>query len=331
VQALENSGVLLRIRNELERMEQAQRQRRKRAKKRQQPERFVFSEEDRKANVQQQLLARVQKIGQEAASLEELTLLEFYAKKPVDAAFVSAAREDLFQQLQALLFDLYRDTREGDARLVIALYGQSMKLVGRLAEAYEAICEQESGLWSKYWIKMYREELDAEYRAAHGLDPLPRSVEVPAVDLCRAKTSPNEPPEKVASLFGMKVGEDAPPDDCIGVVLHVLKNPRTIALLETESGKHHFVRDGVRHGTVHVETLATDRAAKYEPPADVGRFGAFQSQRERRTYDATGEVCRDTLLNRDFALPRDQLPAAIDEAARTYLLQRVWDLIDTWN
>ena len=80
-----------------------------------------------------------------------------------------------------------------------------------------------------------------------------------------------------------------------------------------------------------MEALALDGLALYQLPADVGRHGAFQDQRERRTYDFTEEICRDALLKQDFAMPRDELNAALSEAVRTYLMQRTWELIDTWN
>ncbi|HTN75727.1 MAG TPA: AAA family ATPase, partial [Pirellulaceae bacterium] len=337
VQGLEQSGALLRIRNELVRMKQVERQRRARAKRRNQAERYVFSPEQHRAEQQRQLLSRVDKLSQEVATLEERTLLDLYASRPIDATFVAAARDELHTQLQSLLFDLYRDSGERAQLLTVVIYSSSMKFACQMAAAYVRLCAAEDcPLVRRHWLKIYREDLDV-YKLGNddaSAKALARAatpgVELPVLHLKSRRTSESDVQRKVVDVYTMaEDGLNAPKNDCIGLTLQVT-GPRAIALLQTESGKHLFLRDGVRQATCHVETTL-DPLVKYDPPADAGRMGAFREQRDRRTYDLSGELCHDALLKQTIGMPGAELDKALSTATHGYLAQRIWELIDTWN
>jgi hypothetical protein len=336
VQELEQSGALLRIRNELIRTRQAERQRRAREKKSQRAERFVFSSVHRRADQQRQMLTRVEQLGRDVSALEEGTLMEFYGAQPVNTSFVAAARDDVYAQLQTLLFDLYRDSGDHTNTLTVAIFGSSLDFVCQMAAAYMRLCEKEGdGVVRRHWLKIYREELDIykdhdDAAVKRPTRTAPPGVELPVLHLKSSKTSETDVPRKVVDVYAMKeASQGAPPSDAIGIALQVT-GPRAMALLETESGKHDLERNRVRKATCHVETTPAP-LVKYDPPADAGRVGAFRDQRERRTYDATAQICRDQLLKQDFLMPGGEIDAAIHDATRSYLTQRIWELIDTWN
>ncbi len=123
-------------------------------------------------------------------------------------------------------------------------------------------------------------------------------------------------------------GLEQPSANSIGVML-TITDPRAMARLETESGRHTFRRGNAPDITCYVETVSK-QASQYEPPEDVGRSGAFRDHRPRRVYDLAGDVLHDFLLNEDLPMSRD-VEATIAQATQLYLLKRIWNLIDKWN
>jgi hypothetical protein len=158
-----------------------------------------------------------------------------------------------------------------------------------------------------------------------------RSARPPVGRLLSRQQQEGEPRVKVLDVF------DAPHDmwdmpninDRIGFGLQIT-GVRSAALLETEAGRHEFVRhDGTRE-TVCVETIS-DRLLSYDPPSDIGRRGSLGGLSLRRTYDQRQGECRDELLRKALPLRGRNIEEPLEQAAQEFLAARLWEMIEAWS
>ena len=328
VQALQQSGAVLRIRNEILRMKQAERQRKKRAKKRREQERFVFSPEDAIAQKQADFLKRIDKLYRDVCTLEEMSLTDLYTGRIVEGQFLVASRDEFLKELQSLLFEVYKGEGGRREALTVVIYGPSLRHACQLARAYERLCGKHGvATLKRSWLKMYDEELEKRFANEPAESPRPAQ---PSLRLKSRKQFEGDASHKVIDVYHAQPEEFlSPPRDCIGLALQV-GGDRGMALLETESGKHDFFRNGNREATTVVEAVPGP-LLKYDPPKDAGRAGSMSEQRLRRTYDLTAELCRDPLAEQEFRIVGGVIDDAVGEAAAAYLAKRTWTLIDTWN
>ena len=117
-----------------------------------------------------------------------------------------------------------------------------------------------------------------------------------------------------------------PHDECIGVALQIVAE-RPAALLETESGKHEFLRGPNRIHTCVVETTE-GILLKYDPAANVGRSGWAATARVRRKYDLANRECVDLLLDKTLPFGGKVIDEAVATAVELYLEQRAWSLLE---
>ena len=183
VQRLQRSGAVLRLRNEIIRLKQAERERLRKLRRRGQPERFAFTPEQARVLAQEGLLDRIDKLEGDVCRLEDALLGDLYASRPVAAAALRQ-REPLDAALQEILFELHKIHGESRGRLTIAIFGVALDRVLELAAAYEQVCAGQQVNLGRYWLKMYDESLDNE---------LHRNVPVPPADQMPVHASQESP------------------------------------------------------------------------------------------------------------------------------------------
>lgn len=325
LQALQNSGVILQARNEIQRVRQAQRQERKRAKKRGTQPQFTFTAAQARALKQQELLQRMDQLAASAVALEDRSLLEFYAGRTLQTAEIETARSGLTQEFNTLLSDVFQQQSGRPKLITLIISGEHFEHVCELAIAYDRICRHFGGSVQQNWLKMYRKELDRERHPQP-----PRGVtERPILQLPGKRL--NEPDKaKILQVFDVApTGLAVPASGAIAIALQV-SGARAISLLETESGKHLFEHSAARVVVCHVEAVPVPLIA-YEPPPDIGRQGAYRDQTIRRTYQLFTGSCLDLLAKQTYTFHKDRLDLTIAAAAEDYLANRTWALLEQWN
>jgi ATP-dependent Clp protease ATP-binding subunit ClpC len=326
IQALQNSGAILQTRNEIQRLRQVQRQERKRAEKRGKKLKFQFSTEQSKAMQRDQLLKRVDRLADDANALEELSLLDLYAGRPIDAAAIREAEQLLVKELNDILFTLYLQQEGRPKDLTLVISGEDLSSALNLARAYEQIALHYAGTVELSWLKMHRPEL-AERLATRNESHLPM-LRLPYLTPPGPQNGTAAP--KVLDVYAATpAGIAEPPEDCLGLSLQIT-GAQAIALLETESGVHTFAVTSNRTLNCYVEALPVPLIA-YEPPANIGRQGAYQDARTRRRYLLYDKICLDPLVERAFAIADKQINSALLAAAQAYLTNRTWALLEQWN
>lgn len=324
-QALQRSGVILQARNELQRIRQAERQERKRAKKRGKAVKFQFTPQQARALKHVDLLDRVDQLMLDVNALEETALLDLYAGRKVDTAGIQEARGLLDLELQSLLFDLYQQQDGRPKVMTLVITGEDLEQVCNLGMAYELLCrEREIGV-QRNWLKFYRPELDQWAGAA----PPSGQTDLPVLRLLYRRKD-NSQQEKLVDVYEVgEAGLAIPPANCIGLALQV-KGPRGVALLETESGAHSFEFPNNRQSICYVDAAPLPLIA-YEPAPNIGRVGAHHDARVRRRYLHGKKLCLDSALQQAIALNPKRLDLAIATLVERYLANRTWSLLETWN
>jgi ATP-dependent Clp protease ATP-binding subunit ClpA len=329
VQALQQSGILTRLRNEIERIRQDQRTRERRLKKRGLPVRYDFTPEQARLLGHEELLGRIDILARDVVAVEDDSLQRFYASQAVDAAEIEQQGAELDRIFRGILFDLPRiDSRRGNWLTVVA-FSESLKAIVELLGMYRDICLSHGEQVRWFWPKMYREEHDESLgTAAKPVRPPPGPR--PIARLLSRQEQAEEVRQKVIDVFD--AGEDPLariPSDCISIAMQ-LSGERSVALLQTESGRHDFLRIGGGKESCQVETV-TDRLLNYDPPKDIGRRGALSDLRLRRTYDLREEELRDELLKRTLPIRARRVDEALSKALEEYLTVRLWELIEAWS
>ena len=330
LQALQSSSILTRVRNEIERIRQEERALEKRMKKRGHHPRFAHTMQRSRMMNQEQLLTRLDTLLRDIVQLEDHSLSHFYTDQTIVAAEIKEHWSELDRAFRKLLFDLPQ--LEGGRRncLSIAAYGESMETIAELLQLYEQICRREGARMRWFWLKMYREEYD-ETLAIPGrpirVPPGPR----PNFRLLSRQELEEQPRLKVIDVYNAPPTQtfEMPTSDCIGVAMEI-DSERAAALLQTESGRHEFLRAGGGRDVCYVETLM-ERVLNYDPPRDVGRRGSMNHLALRRTYDLREEECRDELLRRTIPIRARRVDEALTKAVEEYLTVRLWELVEAWS
>lgn len=329
VQALLRSSALFRLRNEITRLRQLERQRSEKLKRRGKPP-FTFTPEQARILSQEALLSESENLLKDVRGLEDETCGEYYAHRPFDLADAAEMRRIIDQALADLLFQIYQSQSESRGGLTLAVFGASRSRVVELAEAYEHVCAGASAGVNGYWLKMYDPLLDEwAARAGDGRSgQKPPPGKGPILRLLHRKRSEDDVPAKVVDVYRAAPDQFlSPPDDVIGLALQV-SDDRAVALLEAEAGRHEFVRGSGKPEACFVETSGAGTLFGYSPPIDCGRAGSFGDLTLRRTYNLVDQVCRDPLLEQEFELRGRSIREAVARAAAEYLVKRTWRLLD---
>ncbi len=329
VQALQQSGILTRLRNEIERIRQEQQTRERRRKQQRQPMRYDFTPAQAKLLGHEELLQRVDRLAADVVALEDDSLQRFYANQTVHAAEIERQRSELDRTFRQLLFDLPRVEGPSGNLLTIAAFGESLPVIVELMSIYQGIWRNcgEEARW--FWLKMYRPEYDEPLSVA--TRPVqPRVGPRPIARLLSRPEQNQGARQKVIDVFNASSDPlNQIPADCIGIAAQ-LSGERSVALLQTESGRHEFIRAGGGRNVCLVETVA-DRLLKYEPPQDIGRRGSLSGLHLRRTYDFREESVCDELLKRTLPIRGRRIDEAVQRAVEDYLASRLWELIEAWS
>jgi hypothetical protein len=329
VQALVRSNALMRLKNEIARLRQLEKQRLAKLKRRGKEATFEFTPEQARIMAQEDLLTRSETLLKDVRRLENDACGEYYSRRKVDLAGAAELRRVVEEALAELLFEIYRMQSDARGSLIVAVFGASRNRVGDLVEAYEHVCAGASAGIDRYWLKMYDPQLDQwPVRAGDGRGGRkPSSGPGPILRLLHRKRTDDDVPAKVVDVYRPEPHRfHSPPDDVIGLAFQVVDS-RAAALLETEAGRHEFVRVAGKPESCFVEMSASGIFG-YSPPADCGRAGSFADLALRRTYDLAAEVCRDPMLNEEFDLRGKSIRDAVARAAAEYLVQRTWRLLD---
>jgi ATP-dependent Clp protease ATP-binding subunit ClpC len=324
-QALQRSGTVLRLRNELYRLQQAQRQHRRNAKRLRKEAGFSFTAEHRRVLAQEGLLQRIDDLERDVFALEDSALDEFYTGKLIDVAEVSQQRMQLDNRLSEIMFELYVAQNESRGILTLAIFGAAFDRVLQLVAAYQHLCAGEQVNLNCYWLKMYNPALDDTV----GRSNLPKipPEQIPVLRLLHRKQAADEVQNKVIDIFPVMADQFvSPPSGAIGVAME-LQGTRAAALLETESGRHEFPRLAGKPEVCYVEAVG-NLLRKYEPPVDAGRATAFSDLQLRRSYDLPHELCRDPLLKEQFQIVGRSIDRVVVEVTAAYLTKRTWNLVD---
>ena len=327
-QRLEGSGLVLRLRNEIIRIKQTRQQRERQAKKRGRELPFRYSPELAQLSSMEKLLERVDRLSTDVTQLEDKTLDVHYAGRPVWAAELLTQVDVLQELLHELLFDLDESSNDRNGLLTLAIYGQSHHHVLELSDAYEAIVARHAGRVLRYWLKIYRSDLDQP------ADKLAREKKngngtlLPVMHLKSRKLHDDDTPKKCVDVYCPAADQyHSPPEDCIGVALQITGGRRSMSLLEPETGRHSFVRSAAQAVFCYVETAAS-RLLDYDPPANAGRSGALNDLPLRRTFDASRELCVDARLQEELPTKGLGLGDVVARAAEKYLEKRCWALLE---
>jgi ATP-dependent Clp protease ATP-binding subunit ClpC len=326
LQKLERSSVILRLRNEIARLRQAERERHRKPRFRGKSDKFVFSAAQAQILAQEGLLRRIDTLVKEVQDLEDESLGNLYAGRPVDGAAVTTARELEELALREILFELHRADGEKRGELILAIFGESLNRVLELAQAYERICAADPVNVHLYWLKIYNPALDVSMRSS-GSSAASQRQPLPIMHLKSRKLRDEDVARKVVDVFAPPSESFcSPTSDVIGVALRIVAD-RPAALLETEIGKHEFVQ---LQGQPQICVVETHRGllVNYDPPADAGRAGAFKDVPPRRTYDHHRELCRDHRLETELRIRGRSIDEAVTRMAADYLAQRIWSLLD---
>jgi ATP-dependent Clp protease ATP-binding subunit ClpC len=337
VQALQQSGIITRLRNEIERIRQEQRSREQRLKKRGLPVRYEFTPEQARLLGHEALLERVERLARDLFALEDNSLQRFYASEAIDPAEIDQQRAVLDGDFRRLLFDLPGiESRRGEW-LTIAAFGESLNAVVELLSMYGDVCRKHGEAIHWFWLKMYRAEHDESLgtpsrpvKPPPGPRPILRLLARREVEDATEEKQEEAPRQKVIDVFDAGSAPfSAMPSDCIGIAMQLF-GAQSVALLQTESGRHDFLRPGRGSEVCYVETLL-DRLITYDPPRDIGRRGALSQLRLRRTYDLPEEQLRDELLRRTLPIRSRRVDEALHTALEECLSARLWELIEPWS
>lgn len=327
VQSLARSGVVLRLRNEIERLKQAERQRRRKRKRRGKTEKFEFTAQQRQLLGREELLNRIDQLVSDVCRLEDSALEDFYAHRPVDLVLTSGLREELDLTLRKLLFELFTMQNELHGMLTLILFSASQSWFLELSRAYEQICAAHHASVDRYWFTMHdphklKGDADAGPVGQAG------NTRIPVTRLLHRKSAEDEIKAKpVVDVYRPEPHNFySPSSDVIGVALQ-FRSPQPIALLETETGRHDLIREEGKPEPCFVETH-TGLLMQYTPPADCGRAGSFSELRERRAYNLPREVCYDHITHEALRIRGRSINEAVSQATADYLTQRIWSLLE---
>lgn len=328
IQALLRSNAMLRLRNEIDRLRQLERQRKAMLLKRGREDRFTYTPDQARILAQAELLTASEKLLEDARSLEDQTCGDYYAHRPCDIGAASEQLREIDQALADLLYQIYRLQNERRGMLTIAVFAQQRNRGIELIEAYEHVCALAGAGVDRYWLRKYDPALDEALGEGRNVRKS-GTGDRPVLRLLHRKRNDEDVPAKVVDVYRPEAHRfHAPPEGVIGFALQV-RDDRAAALLETEAGRHEFLRvGGGKPDVCFVETGDGGRMFDYSPPIDCGRAGSFAELALRRTYDFAADVCRDPMLETELELRGGSFRDAVAQATADYLVKRTWRMLD---
>jgi ATP-dependent Clp protease ATP-binding subunit ClpC len=328
IQALLRSNALLRLRNEISRLRQLERQRKERLRRRGKEGQFEFTPEQARVLAQEELLTASDKLLEDVCGLEDEVCGEYYAHRTCDLADAAEQRLAIDYALADLLFRIYRIQNERRGALTIAVYSRHRGRSLELIEAYEHVCASVGAGVDRYWLKQYDPLLDDSAAGARSARKA-GSGERPVLRLLHRKRNDEDVPAKVVDVYRPDAHRfRSPPEGVIGLAIQV-RDDHAAALLETEAGRHEFSpAGGGKPEACFVETTGGARMFDYSPPIDCGRAGSFGDLTLRRAFHPAEEVCRDPLLEQDLKLRGRSIPDVVAQATADYLVLRTWRMLD---
>jgi ATP-dependent Clp protease ATP-binding subunit ClpA len=336
VQSLDRSSAVLRLRNEIVRLEQQRRQF-ERGQQRRSRRTFFPRGAELTALVEQE--ARIAGVRDEVFALEDEVLFAFHQQQAHDLSLAVAASRRLDGRLRELLMELYlRDV--GAARLVtLAIFGEQLQLALQLARAYDEFAAGRKLAVQRYHLMAYRRELDPEADAERpSRTRRPRGTagaaqeRLPSLRLTSRPAAESEPPVKTVDAFFVSEQDDfydGPPAGRIGVALQI-QGDGAFMWLAGEQGLHEFKHRG-RSELCLVETVS-GLLIGLEPPANIHRRGTVASQagqKNRRIYDLDAGLIHDPPLRCQWPWRRDAFSATIRDAVERYVSEKAWKILQS--
>lgn len=320
-QRLARSGAVTRLRNDLARLMQLERERERLARRRAEGGRtpYVFNENQARALANEALLRRVDELEEGARRVETAALEPYFAKRAVDVETIARKRADLEKLRDELLGDLYLLVHAPSARLTLVILGADRHRCLELAAVYSGLMA--GHVEARDWLELHdAEKVEAESRGAA------RTGERARLALKGRVEREDAAPQFALDVLRANDGEWLrPPASCVGLALRI-QGAEWTRLLESEGGRHLFVSAAGKSECV-VEVIA-GTIADYRPPPDVGRAGSFAELASRRVYDEVAGQCRDTALGEVMELRRGGLADAVREATQRGLAKRTWRLLE---
>jgi ATP-dependent Clp protease ATP-binding subunit ClpA len=254
---------------------------------------------------------RLRELAQEAANLEDESLLALYSSSdgetfaPEDLA---AAVGPLRQAWHDLLVVFYcRDFTDANHQ-ALAIFGEDRDWLMDLARGYVGLAESLKITTEvlAYRLPVARPTADGAADAAAppvvqagGMEPQARW----RGDILVTPATARQPAREVLERTRVeRVGEflsAAPPGWLKGLVLE-FHGPAAAPRFRPEAGLHMLRSRGEPAALCLVEACP-QRAHDYVPPPDVTRRGAIGNQERRRTYDEARELVEDALLNETYS------------------------------
>ncbi|MGE3780375.1 MAG: hypothetical protein AB7F89_24515 [Pirellulaceae bacterium] len=314
VQKFERSALLLRLRNEIDRLKQVHEHRARMAARRGKPLRFSFTPEQSRLLKCEELLDEIASLSRVVRELEDRALGAHYRGTSIDRVRLLEGRRQAEQTLHEHLFALYMSQQGTKGRLSLAVFAAELDSVVELVRSYESIALRHGTDVQRYWL----------LRPGAGHEQQTSAL---AFRLANRQQHTGETRQEVLDVHHRGAAEFYQWNaGVVGLALQ-LSGDRAAALLETEAGRHEFRRGPAQPVSCYVETVL-DRLVHYAPPADVGRATAFRDLAVRRTYDQDREICQDPQLDRTIRTRGQSLAETLELAMTDNLTRRIWSLLD---
>lgn len=324
-QRLQRSTGVMRMRNEITRIEQAEKQAERRAKRAAQPVRFRFTRDTAELFRWRELVERVERLAHEAITAENAALAPYYRDEAVDTAALLSTHAHLQQALSTLLIELFEREHDCGTLVNLVLFSEYRGRLWELATAYEEVARQCGLSPQRYWyLQVYREQFDAE---VHPHLVLKKDQAAPLVALKGRPEREGAKLEKVVHGYAWRKDDTAQdvPETTLGLALQI-QGPRSESLFGPEAGVHRFLR-GNAGQEVWVGT-SSGPLANHEVPLNITRKGALDALPLRRAYVWDEERVVDMRLDTTLRPDGQDLPALLRDAMQRQLAQQAWALLE---
>ncbi len=324
-QRLQHSAGVMRMRNEITRIELAEKQAERRAKLAGQPARFRFTRDTAELFRWRELVDRVERLAHDATTAENAALAAYYRDEAVDADALLAKHMHLQQSLSTLLIELFEREHDHGALVNVVLFSEYRARLWELATAYEVVA-RECGLSpQRYWyLQVYREQFDVE---VHPHLVLKKDQAAPLIALKGRPEREGDKPEKVVHGYAWRKEDTAAdmPEATLGLALQI-HGERCESLFGPEAGVHRFLRGNT--GQEVLVATSSGPLASHEVPMKITRKGALDALPLRRAYVWDDGRVVDPRLDFPPKLNEQGLPPVLRDAMERQLAQQAWTLLE---
>ncbi len=321
-QKLEVGATVLRLRNEVYRLQQQIKRR-----KRQQSTQYDTANE-RRAHELEEIVRRVETVLADVVSFEDNALFDFYQSDKVDIGEIKLATAATHDTLNTLLTDIQLDGVDRQSQVTVCIFGECKPYVAALARSYEAMATRRSWSMNRYHLKPYRPELDDSLPAVQRLNrnKLNHATR-PSLTLLTRKQSEEDQRKKIVDAFAVSGGDGwlTLAEDTIGVALQI-SGEAAFALLEPEQGAHEFVT-----ATASQRCLVESSAGllvKYDPSIGVDRRSNFRSHPLRRRYDLEKRIAFDERSETNLPWTGSVFDEVVLNAIEQLWNKKAWSILD---